>query len=72
MNKLGKEPAVYKTLGSYRSIALLLTIGKVVEAIVARKVIEAAKAYSLLPTEQMGNREHRSTELAVRLVVAQV
>ncbi len=58
MNKLGKEPAVYKTLGGYRPIALLPTIGKVVEAIVARKVTEAAKAYSLLPTEQMGNREH--------------
>ncbi len=58
MNKLGKEPAVYKTLGGYRLIALLLIIGKVVEAVVARKVIEAAKAYSLLPTEQIGNREY--------------
>ena len=51
MNKLGKEPAVYKILGGYRPIALLLTIGKVVEAVVVRKVIEAAEAYSLLPTE---------------------
>ena len=51
MNKLGKEPAMYKTLGGYRPIALLPTIGKVVKAIVARKVTEAAKAYSLLPTE---------------------
>ncbi len=42
---------MYKILGGYRLIALLLTIGKVVEAIVARKVIEAAEAYSLLPTE---------------------
>ncbi len=63
---------MYKTSGGYRPIALLPTIGKVVEAVVARKVIEAAEAYSLLPTEQIGNREHRSTELAVRLVVAQV
>ncbi len=51
MNKLGKELAMYKTLGGYRPIALLLIIGKVVKAIVARKVIEAAKANSLLPTE---------------------
>ncbi len=58
MNKLGKEPAVYKTLGGYRLIGLLLIIGKVVEAVVVRKVIEAAEAYGLLPTEQMGNREH--------------
>lgn len=71
LNKPGKEPAAYQTPGGYRPIALLLTIGKVVEAVVARKVTEAAEAYSLLPAEQMGNREHRSTELAVRLVVAQ-
>ena len=32
-------------------IALLPTIGKVVEAVVARKVTEAVEAYSLLPTE---------------------
>ena len=51
---------------------MLPTIRKVVEAIVARKVIEAAEAYGLLPTEQIGNREHRSTKLAVKLVVAQV
>ena len=51
MNKLGKEPAIYKTPGGYRPIALLLTIRKVVEAIVARKVTEAAEAYGLLPTE---------------------
>ncbi len=63
---------MYKTLGGYRPIALLPTIRKVVEAVVARKVIEAAEAYGLLPTEQIGNREHRSTELAMRLVVAQV
>ena len=61
---------MYKTLGGYRPIALLPIIRKVVKAIVVRKVIEAAEAYGLLPTEQIGNREHRSTKLAVRLVVA--
>ncbi len=63
---------MYKISGGYRPIALLLLIGKVVEAVVAKKVTEAAEAYGFLPTKQMGNREHRSTELAVRLVVAQV
>ena len=58
MNKPGKELAVYKTPRGYRPIALLPTIGKVVEAVVARKVIEAAEAYGLLPIEQIGNREH--------------
>ena len=37
---------------------------------VARKVTEAAEVYGLIPPEQMGNREHRSTKLAIRLVVA--
>ncbi|EAQ84117.1 hypothetical protein CHGG_10521 [Chaetomium globosum CBS 148.51] len=45
---------------------------KVIESVVARKVTQAAEVNGLLPDEQMGNRAHRSTELAVRLVVAQV
>ncbi len=53
---------MYKTPGGYRPIALLPTIGKVVEAVVAKKVIEAVKADGLLPTEQIGNREHQSTK----------
>ena len=31
-----------------------------------------AEAMGLLPEEQMGNRQYRSTELAIRLIVAQV
>jgi len=71
LQKPGKPPATYRTPGGYRPIALLPTLGKVIEAVVARRITEAAEAFGLLPTEQMGNREHRSTELAVRLVVAQ-
>ncbi|KAL2116264.1 hypothetical protein VTJ04DRAFT_8431 [Mycothermus thermophilus] len=72
LQKPGKPPATYRTPAGYRPIALLPTIGKVIEAIVAKRVTEAAEANNLLPEEQMGNRAHRSTELAVRLVVAQV
>ena len=72
LQKPGKTPETYRTPGGYRPIALLPTVGKVIEALVAKRVTEAAEAYGLLLTEQMGNREHRSTELAVRLVVAQV
>ena len=43
LSKPGKEPGVYQTPGGYRPIALLPTIGKVVEAVVARKVTEAAE-----------------------------
>ncbi|EAQ86126.1 hypothetical protein CHGG_07379 [Chaetomium globosum CBS 148.51] len=70
--KPGKAPPVYQTPGGYRPIALLPTLGKVIESVVARKVTQAAEVNGLLPDEQMGNRAHRSTEMAVRLVVAQV
>jgi hypothetical protein len=39
---------------------------------VARRVPNAAEAYSLLPAEQIGNREYQSTKLAIRLIVVQV
>jgi hypothetical protein len=72
LQKLGKTPETYRTPGSYRPIALLPTVGKVIEALVAKRVTGTIEAYGLLPAEQMGNREHRSTKLAIRLVVAQV
>jgi hypothetical protein len=70
--KPGKKPSDYKTPAGYRPIALLPAIGKVIEAIVARRVTYWAENKGLLPEEQMGNRQYRSTELAIRLVVAQV
>ena len=70
--KPGKKPADYKTPAGYRPIALLPTIGKVIEAVLAERITYMAESMNLLPEEQMGNRQHRSTELAIRLVVAQV
>jgi hypothetical protein len=69
LQKPGKTPETYRTPGGYRPIALLPTIRKVIEAIVARRITKAIEAYRLLPTEQIGNREYRSIELAIRLVV---
>ena len=70
LQKPGKTPETYRTPGGYRPIALLPIVGKVIEALVARRVTSVTEAYSLLPAEQIGNREHRSTELAIQLVVA--
>jgi hypothetical protein len=72
LQKPGKTLEIYRTPGGYRPIALLPTVRKVIEALVAKRVTKAAEAYGLLPAEQMGNREHRSTKLAVRLVVVKV
>ena len=70
--KYGKNTCSIPDTGSYRPIALLPTLAKVIESVVANKVTRAAEANGLLPDEQMGNRAHRSAELAVRLVVVQV
>ena len=42
------------------------------EAIVAERITYVAERQGFLPDEQIGNRKHRTTELAIRLVVAQV
>jgi len=70
--KPGKKPGDYQTPRGYRPISLFPTIGKIIEAVATRKVTTAVEAYGLLPDEQMGNREYRSTELAIRLVTVQV
>jgi hypothetical protein len=51
LQKPGKTPETYRTPGGYRPKALLPTVGKVIEALVAKRVTEAAEAYSLLPAE---------------------
>ncbi len=48
----------YYTLGSYRPIAFLPTIKKVIEAIVVKRITRVTKVYGLLPNEQIGNKEH--------------
>jgi hypothetical protein len=72
LQKPRKPLATYRTPAGYRPIALLPTIGKVIEAIVVKRVIKAAEANNLLPKEQIGNRAYKSTELVIQLVVAQV
>ena len=56
LQKAGKELAAYKTAGGYRPLALLSSIGKVIEAIIAARISRAAEENGLLLEEQMGNR----------------
>src|SRR5207247_8345025 len=72
LQKSGKKLAAYKTARVYRPIALLPSVGKVIEAILAARISRAAEENGLLPKEQMGNRQGRSTDLAVYLLVTQV
>jgi retron-type reverse transcriptase len=69
LRKPGKTVAQQQTAGAYRPISLLNAIGKVIETAFCRRLAAAAESQGLLPETQMGNRPHRSTDLAIKLVV---
>ena len=62
----------YADPGAWRPIALLSTIGKVIETLATRKLSSLAEQAGLLPNSQMGNRKNRSTETALELLVEQI
>src|ERR1700730_2642328 len=62
----------YSDPGAWRPIALLSTLGKVIETLVAHQLSSLAKQEGLLPDSQMGNRTNRSIETALELLVEQI
>jgi hypothetical protein len=62
----------YHLAGAWRPIALLNTIGKVFETVLATQLRTVAEENHLLPASQMGNRRGRSTESVLELLVAQI
>jgi exonuclease III len=62
----------YTKPGAYRPIALLNTLAKALEALVAKRISKEAEARGLLPDSQMGARPGRSTTLALELITEQV
>lgn len=62
----------YTKLKAYRPIALLNTLGKLLEKVAAEKITKAAEEYRILPETQMGGRRHRSTLTAMELITEQV
>jgi ribonuclease HI len=55
----------YAIPGAYRPISLLNTLGKVLEAVVAKRLSFYAETYNLLPNTQFGGRPGRNTEQAL-------
>ena len=51
--------------GAYRPISLLNTLGKVLEAVMARRLSYLAEKHGLLPNSQFGGRPGRTTEQAL-------
>ena len=62
----------YSEPKSYRPIALLSTLRKALETMVAKRFSDCAEANNLLPPEQMGARRDRSTETALETIVDSV
>ena len=67
--KPNKPVAQRSFAGGWRPIALLSSVGKIVETLLAKRIAAAAEKHFLLPAGQMGNRKERSAELAIRMVV---
>src|SRR3979490_1943338 len=66
------EKPKYSDLGAWRPIALLSTIGKVIESLLAKRLGRVVEENHLLPDTQMGARAGRSTETALELLTRQV
>jgi len=62
----------YQAVSAYRPIALLNTIGKLLEAILAKMLSAALEEHKLLPESQMGARKGRSTVTALQLLTEQI
>ncbi|KAJ6439009.1 reverse transcriptase [Purpureocillium lavendulum] len=70
IRKPGKDN--YTAPKSYRPIALLNTIGKIMDAIVATRLSYIAETYQLLPATHMGGRKLRSTEHALHYIIDRI
>ena len=57
---------------AYRPIALLNTLGKLLERVIASRISQLAETYGLLPDSQMGARPERSAETAIQMITEQV
>ena len=63
---------LYKKPRAWRPIALLNTISKLIEGLIAKRLIALAEKYYLLPNTQMGGKAGRSTKTALKLLTKQV
>lgn len=62
----------YTRAKSFRPIALINTLGKLLEKIVADRISQATETHSLLPNFQMGARRNRSAATALELLTEQI
>ena len=70
LRKQGKDD--YTQPKSYRPIALLNTLGKALEVIIAHRLTYLADAYHLLPSRHTGGRKLASTDHAIHLLLQRI
>ncbi|QKX57721.1 uncharacterized protein TRUGW13939_04840 [Talaromyces rugulosus] len=70
LRKPGKDD--YTQPKSYRPIALLNTLGKALEAIIANRLTYLADTYHLLPIRHTGGRKLASTDHAIHLLLQRI
>lgn len=70
LRKPGKDN--YTVPKAYRPIALLNTVGKIMDAIIARRLSYLAETHGLLPDSHMGGRRCRSTEHTLHQIVDKI
>lgn len=58
----------YTQAKAWRPISLLLTVGKLLEAVIAERISFAVETHGLLPTNHFGARKQRSAEQALLLL----
>ncbi|KAG6979819.1 RNA-directed DNA polymerase from mobile element jockey [Fusarium oxysporum f. sp. conglutinans] len=70
LRKPGKDN--YTMPKAYSPIALLNTTGRIMEAVIAKRLSYLAETHNLLPDTYMGGRKLRSTEHALHLIIDKI
>jgi hypothetical protein len=70
LRKPGKED--YSAPGAWRPIALLNTLGKGLESVIAQQILSFSEEFNLLPAQHMGARPGRSIDTALDVLVQQI
>jgi hypothetical protein len=65
-------PRDYRLPKAYRPVALLNTLGKILEAIIATRIAWAVEEYRLLPDTHLSGRKGVSVDHAIQLILDRV
>jgi hypothetical protein len=62
----------YTNIKTYRSIALLNTLDKILKSIIAQRISDLTKTHDLFLINQMSDRKNRSCETTLKLLIEQI